>query len=108
MDKIAEGNFMTEMPEIALGTNSEADTVVMDLNESAEEVVPDTQRISMKDKTGNEKSKIKKDKIKKMTVASMAERKILKRKALHPPTSEMVMESINALKKVTARHLKIS
>lgn len=101
MDQATGNKFVNEMPENECQPESclEADTVIMETNEDVVEVVPDIQS-EYTDKTGNAKSKIQKSKTKKITtVASMSERKNLKGKAVHPPTSEMVMDSIKALKK---------
>lgn len=88
--------FVIENTETAPGSTSEG---VTECNDLTVDGVPDIQPKYVKNKTGKVKSKIQNDASKEMTVSSVPERKSRKRKAAHPPTSELVTDFIQALRK---------
>ena len=92
MNETAEDVTMIEKPTVSPGTFTEKITVTPATNESK-------QIRNIKEKPGNKKSRTTKAEAKKQKLMLAPEGKNLKRKSEHPPTSEMVMDSIKSLKK---------
>lgn len=88
--------FVIVNPETAPGSSSEGFNEVKDSNADG---VPDNQPKYVKNETGKVKSRLQNDESKEMSVSSVPERKSRKRKAAHPPTSELVKDFIQALRK---------
>ena len=93
MDETVEVNCVTQTSETRPGPNAEQISADMNPNGSTSNTVHDKRAKNVKNKTGNEKSQKRENQMKKRKSA-MPEANVA-----HPPVSEMVMNSIKALKK---------